>query len=86
MLGKTLCFFEAALRFSGAEGIEEAVHFEVLHETGSAEVYPAPEGLGVGATNPMPPRITNSKAGRCSFSSKYYWPEFRSTVRPTILV
>ena len=62
---------------SGAEHIEGAVHFEVLHGTASTEVTPAPEGLGAGATNPMQPKTSNSKLGKYSLLSKYCRSQFK---------
>ena len=71
---------------SGAEHIEGAVHIEVLHETASTEVTPAPEGLGAGATNPKQPKTSNSKSGKYSLHSKYCRPQFKfKTFRPIIL-
>ena len=65
-VGQKLRFLVAAPPPSGAEHIEGAVHFEVLHGTASTEVTPAPEGLGAGATNPMQPKTSNSKSGKYS--------------------
>ena len=62
---------------SGAEHIEGAVHFEVLHGTASTEITPAPVGLGTGSTNPMQHRTSNSKSGKCSPHSKYCRPQFK---------
>ena len=84
MLIKKLRFFVAAPPPSGAEHIEGAVHFEVLHGTASTEVTPAPEGLGAGATNPMQPKTSNSKSGKYSLHSKYCRPQFKfKTFRPS---
>ena len=74
----TVFFFEAAPPLFRSRGYRRGSAFQGAPQNRFRRGFPALEGLRAGATNPMPPRTTNSKAGKGSFSSKYYWPEFKS--------